>query len=368
MDFQKYIKQKKEEYNHLIGFVESESDDEVLFKNISEEASQKINNLPPKEKKSELKLFLRLVSSICNNHYRNANFQIKFEKIILFFQNIIQQTLTIPEIFDIFKDNKQILLFLFKHQIIEYNNQLIKDTIYSNQGYLSFFYPEIKEQLNNEEKERIEKNLISDDSSIFSNFDEKRQNGENDSYICQLIRQDSIEDFKSHVSKTNLSLDSKIKNSIFETNRFLFSKKSVSLIEYAAFFGSLKIFHFLREKSVKMTPSLWLYSIHGQKIELIQFLKENNIEPNDETFCECYKEAIKCHHNQIADYIEKNLLTQKDDIKCIEKVVQTSFCYCNFSSLPEDLSPNSAAFFFACKYDYQILLEILLNMKKLNIE
>lgn len=101
--------------------------------------------------------------------------------------------------------------------------------------------PEIKEQISEEERKQIENNLLSDDPSIFTNFDDKRQKAENDTYICQLIRQDSIEDFKSYVSQNNILLDSNIKKSIFETNRFLLSKDSVSLIEYAAFYGSIQI-------------------------------------------------------------------------------------------------------------------------------
>ena len=41
-------------------------------------------------------------------------------------------------------------------------------------------------------------------------YDEKRQKGENDSYICTLIRNDLIDEFIVHVNKTNISLSSTI--------------------------------------------------------------------------------------------------------------------------------------------------------------
>ena len=67
-----------------------------------------------------------------------------------------------------------------------------------------------------------------------------RRIGENDSYVLQLIREDSIKEFIIYVNKTNLQLDSQITPSIFETNPFMFSN-SIKLIEYAAFYG-LKTF------------------------------------------------------------------------------------------------------------------------------
>ena len=78
---------------------------------------------------------------------------------------------------------------------------------------------------------------------------------------------------------------------------------------------------------------------------MFQILKESQIEPEDKTFCECFVEAIKCHHNQIASFIKENLLTQKDEI---EKVVEASFHYCNYSYFPEDLNQNPLSFFFSC--------------------
>ena len=69
--------------------------------------------------------------------------------------------------------------------------------------------------------------------------------GENDSYRSSLIRQDLIDDFISHVSRTNISLTSKIEPSIFETNQFLIENKP-TLIEYSAFYGSIQICKYLK--------------------------------------------------------------------------------------------------------------------------
>lgn len=52
--------------------------------------------------------------------------------------------------------------------------------------------------------------------------------------------------------KTNLSLHLKIKKSVFESNSFLLDIEP-TLIEYAAFFGSIQIFRYLRYNDVALS-------------------------------------------------------------------------------------------------------------------
>ena len=51
-----------------------------------------------------------------------------------------------------------------------------------------------------------------------TDLEEKCRIGENDSYICSLILQESAEEFVSYVNRTKTSLLSQIQPSIFETN------------------------------------------------------------------------------------------------------------------------------------------------------
>ena len=69
---------------------------------------------------------------------------------------------------------------------------------------------------------------------------QKRLEGENDSYICKLIRNDSITEFITLLSQNLIETHSKIQTSMYETNEFLINKDT-SVIEYAAFFGIFKI-------------------------------------------------------------------------------------------------------------------------------
>ena len=146
-------------------------------------------------------------------------------------------------------------------------------------------------------EEEKKKSAESDLSKIdMKNFDNNRKLGEDNSYICQLIRYDSIDEFISFTNQNNLSLSSKIQSSIFETNSLLMQKEP-TLIEYAAFYRSVKIFQYLQSNHIELTPSLWFYSIHGQKLDLIFNLEENNAIPETASYAKCFEESIKCHHN-----------------------------------------------------------------------
>ena len=68
------------------------------------------------------------------------------------------------------------------------------------------------------------------------NFNENQNIGENENFVCNLIRKDLIKEYIVHINKTNMKLERSIQRSIFETNQFLFNK-TPTLIEYAAFFG-----------------------------------------------------------------------------------------------------------------------------------
>ena len=149
------------------------------------------------------------------------------------------QTFSNDEIFRLFRKDKKILLYLFKNNIIKANKELF-NTMYSNgKSYCYFFYPEIKEF---DDGDEIKNELLSIDPNIFDQFEEKQQQGQNDSYICSLIRQDSVDDFIIFINQYNFSLDMEINSSIFETNDFLINREHITLIEYSAFMDQLKFF------------------------------------------------------------------------------------------------------------------------------
>ena len=208
-----------------------------------------------------------------------------------------------------------------------------------------YLYPVMKEFLEEKLQKEIEEEIIRKYSETISSFEEKCQIGENDSYICSLIRSDSVEEFIAYVNRTNLSLLTKIKPSIYETHSFLIDKEP-TLIEYAAFYGSIQIIKYLKNYKVPLTSSLWLYVVHSNKAELIHFLEVNDVKPRDiwftrnESYDDVLEESIKCHHNAISNYIIDNLYNQtqiNDQNQFIDNLSYTIVKSLNFFFFPNEI-------------------------------
>ena len=373
-DLQEYIQQKKEFYDILIDFLQNEDEDNI---NNADELYDLLQNTILKEDIEDTKTVLRVILKISNNHRRNPNFDKKIEQILSLFIDQLKQNFSNSEIFELFKSNKRILLFLIKKEIIKVDKPIVNHML-SKVTYCEFFYPEIKNFLNENDRKRIEEKLMKIDSNILTYFDEYCKTGDNNSYISSLIRQDLIDDFVAYFNQANISLSTtKIERSVFETNSFLLKQKEVSLIQYASFFGSVQIFKFLQFNGVELNPSLWFYAIHGQNPEIIHILEDNHIEPSDKTYEECLIESIKCHHNAIANYIENNLSPKKifkkrrSKFRVIsnfsEKKKFSGIRYYNYSFFPEYLD-KIFPFFYFNKYNHVNIVKFYFETKKDLIE
>lgn len=225
-----YIDSNKKLYNSILDFLKNseEANNENEFQKLHEEIKlQKIeNNL------DQLKQFLKIIKNISENHRRERNFNDKINQILQFYGEKIKNSLSNDEIFNIFKYNKILLLFLLKNKIITITESIYEDMINKPESndlkFCHFFYPELESFAGEEKMKEIKNELIKKNSNIFENYDLKRQEGENDSYICSLIRQDSVIEFIQYVNKTNYSLTSQIEESIFETNSFLIEQKNAA--------------------------------------------------------------------------------------------------------------------------------------------
>ena len=223
------------------------------------------------------------------------------------------------------------------------------------------------------------------------NFYELRKEGENDNLICELIRNDSINEFVVYVTKNSYPLQSLIAQSIYETNSFLIKKqiesdgyehryddKNVSLIHYAAFFGSLQILKYLQMNNVDLTPELLIFAIHGKNPEMIHYLEEklndliienesnDNFDQNSEQneYIKYLDTSIRCHHNDFVNYfLDKYFQLEDRKSYCIFK--QCLKCY-NFSFIQDELI-NADSFLYLCQYDYCSFVNILLKYYNIDI-
>ena len=193
---------------------------------------------------TDLRDFLSFIVIISEHHHRSSSFSSKIEKVLNYLRDDIINKLSKEQIFDIFSKCKLLLSILFKNNILAFDGliyNLILETK-DNQTY-QFFYKEIKNFLDEVTFKAFFSRYEDLNPEAFKNFDEKREIGENDSYLCQLIRNDLIDDFVQYTQQQNILLNDKIQNSFYETNSFLIDK-TPTLIEYAAFFGSLAIFQY----------------------------------------------------------------------------------------------------------------------------
>ena len=399
MSIDGFVEKMKMIQNDLLDFLEDESDAEDKYENF-------INLLSTQEiikDQYKFKGLLYLINSIGNNHQRSPNFICKIERLLRQFKEDIQKYFSNSEIFELFKRNKRILLFLIEEKIItideyifsritnydEYILSAITSDDYFNKNYFEYFQPEIKPFLT---KENIEKyssrNQYLKDGEFIErmkkeveeDFYAKRREGANDDYLCRLIRLNKIQEFIAFVEQSNLSLESKIKKSIFETNQLLTEKNEISLIgyeykitliEYASFYGSIDVIKYMQTKGAELTSSMWTYAIHSRNAELIRYLEDNHVPPPNDKYETILKESIKCHHNDITNYIIDYLMKEEDLQNGIDnKYYYNLYRYAaechNYCFFPTNMEYKNM-FFYLCEFDYYTLVELYLSSGNINI-
>lgn len=364
MEYENYLQKMRDIQKNILEYIESEDNEEDSYLNLI----GFFNDQNIFEDPHIFKETITLILCISSNHHRTSHFFYKIDQILLYFKDEILKNFPNYEIFTIFRKNYRILLFMIKEQMIKPDVSIFSNLTsktYKKVYYPNYFSPEFKLLFATKEKVRQgmtrKFGLSPPTGSVVSEsekFDKKRFEGENDDQICRLIREDEIESFTQYISKANISLSSTVGSSIFETNSFLINKNP-SLIEYAAFFGSLKIFNYLMENKIELTPSLWLYAIHSNKMELIHILENNKIVPDDNSYQESLLEAIKCHHNEMTNYIMNTILKNQNFDK--KAVFSQSIRYNNYVYFPDEIDFDFNYFFDLCKYDYYSVVEMFLK-------
>lgn len=306
-------------YMSILDYVESDS--------LVEENYQSMLNVFNDEdifaNKEKIKIILYIILSISNNHKHQFDFYNKIEKIIIYLKDVILLYFTTDEITNIFNSNKHILFFLI-------NNDFIKEL-----------------------------NIKMPDSDEFEKA--KKLEGENDNYICQIIRNDSVGKFISYAKINGLNVSQKIPSSKFETNELLM-KKSPSLIEYACFFGSVQIFRYLRANEAEINKSIWPYAIHGCHEEIIKTLLSQDDLVDNDVYVQCVLESIKCHYSSVTMYFQ-SLVQMNDNYN--NKIYKESIKYFNFSMFPTNV--DQYFFYNFCKYDYYDVVDVLLKNEICNV-
>lgn len=370
--FQKIIEKNKNVQEKILDFIENQEFNDNSFQIlISYFEQQGIS-----QNKKEFGEILRIISNISANHYRTKDFFVKFEKILSHYRNEILNYFDSNELFEIFKISKRILLFLYENEFIVPNesmfNYLSQNCAYGFEEQMLYFLPEFEEYTGNCTNYGIERAIAEFKKNNQKIIKDDRKSGENnDQYMYQLIRNDSIKEFVAYINETNHSLSETVDISIYETNPFFYDRKP-SLIEYAAFYGSIKIFNYInyKENPVK-NNSLWLCAIHSNSLKMIHLLESLNAEIED--LSSLIFETIKCHHNDLVKYFLFNFQDQEENYPYFYDhfIKHSNFSglsnFLSFQSLNEFLKNNSLPSVFY-KYGHHSSLLNILKDKNLTID
>lgn len=323
------------------------------------------------DNKYDLILTFHLITKIANYHYRPPKFFDKIFTILQLFEEDIKNYFTFNEIFNIFKGNKRIILFLIESKLLILNEYMINKMAtnkYHDMYYSSYFAPEIKSIMNDDFRQKHEYDGVLDkiEQKIPENFYENRRLGENESLLCKIIRKDSVEEFKSYVKENNIQLGSLIQSSIYETNRFLlyeqnkndsiyYARSELTIIAYATFYRSNNIFQYLLDNEVELDESLWKFAVCGNNFEVIKILEEKKVEFSIYLFFD----SLKCHHNDMTIYLKSYC----DRIYFFYDAIK----YHNYMFIEADkLNIVNDSFELLCKYDYPSFVKII--QQELNID
>ena len=392
MEAKAYIKEYSEKMiciqEFLLEFLENDKMEETDFIFLI----NNLDNAKIRKNKHEFKSLLHMIAKI-SNHRRNQFFNNKIDKILKEFQKEITQNFSNTEIFNIFISNKRILLFLFEEKIIVPDQTILSIMTkkkYFPQFYFQYFYNEMKEFFNEQTVNEMNLSSVTFSDNYMINesksdlFQINRKTGENENYICQLIRNDSLDEFISYTNKATFNLSSNVNESIFETNLFLLGKKP-TLIEYSAFFGSIQIYRYLKLNGVELTPSLWLYAIHGNNPEMIHLLEEDHVEMEDKSVTRYVIELMKCHHNELTNYffniynhnnkgndldVTRQIFKYYNFIPFSEKFTQsldTLYDIC-VSDISKSFNEQFNVFYILCQYDYFAIVDFLLKNSSFELE
>ena len=100
--------------------------------------------------------------------------------------------------------------------------------------------------------------------------------------------------------------------------------------------------------------------------------KGNNQDRKDKTYVKCFKESIKCHHNNFVVYFKNNILNESllnnknnGEEPAIEKEKLYCYHYHNYHFFTEYIKENHVYYF--CKYDYISIVNLLIRSKEIRI-
>ena len=122
MSINRYFELKKEFYNNVLAYLEEDESSIYDFEKIIES----IKNQDIQTEKEELEHFIQLLLNLSNHHHRDLSFFTKIEQIFDYIKNDIKREMTNSEIFNIFQNNKRLILILYEKEIITFDENYLR--------------------------------------------------------------------------------------------------------------------------------------------------------------------------------------------------------------------------------------------------
>lgn len=258
-----------------------------------------LEDLIPELKKNEI-TSMQLFNIFLHKKFNNfIAIDLLYHKNIITINDIINQSSLHDNIYDYYKET-----------LDSYYNKIINDTQ--------------KSDVSSNEKEFIQKyeTIIETHKFLNSKSSSNLPNQSNNiQKLTDYIRKDDIDSFQEYISNTNMGLQTKFKFQIFNAIDSIYLNKEISLIEYAAYQGSLKIFKFLWNQTQNpRSKNLPLYSICGGNYDIIHIVESDSNLVFD---LECLITSIELHLYEITEY----LTTTKELKFPFETEYSTSYHY-----------------------------------------
>ncbi|OHT05710.1 hypothetical protein TRFO_05866 [Tritrichomonas foetus] len=313
----------------LVDYIDCDDFHEISF---FQKFDATFNKMNIKENYDLYEVFIRL---LCRISLSRPSLKTSHKKIVHVISTLISdyemlEVFHVAEIFNTFKNNRSILLHLFKQNII--TARMLCQEVYNthNTYFFLFFYPEIQ---------HVDPKLFTKMTKKFNNvaltikkyddsldlFFKKRDVGHSEDEVAEIIRNDDIDQFTNLLERSLVGINSKIFPSIFESNSDINSyfNGGASLLEYSMIFGSINIFKYLLLHQAVFNQKSYRYAIIGGSNEIIHILEDDNRFKFDK---ECLIKSIGCHYFDITYYLKSSLsLSLSKDEEFINDIESLNF-------------------------------------------
>lgn len=313
---------------------------------------------------------IQLFSSIYSLHFSRVEHKDFCNKLFEILLPQFLQFLSKEEFVSMIEfQSKDLYLLFFNLGVIPIDHIIYKIKEYDDPYSFIYFHDIIEEQAKEVYDDLKSRYIGLFQSFDFRDFNNRRKIGKNDSPIALAIRDDDVKKCQTIISSLNIKKDYHIPYSIFETIEGVSQRSNIpSLLEYAAFFGSINCFKYLVMNDFIITPKLISFAIFGGNLEIIHIC-EGIHAPLELAL----RSSICCFRDDFFEYFQDS-----QDVKFTDSAICCSIRNYNINSLLNNLhriyeNPNICddrgdyPIIIAATKDYVDIFYMLISSKKIDL-